>query len=97
MSEKSTQMDVHYVARLARVELTPEEEELFGQQLGEIIHYIDKLNELDTEGVEPVAHAVSVHNVFRKDEARDPGDTQPFLDNAPHMRNRQVVVPKIIE
>src|SRR5436190_16305224 len=65
-----TEMNVRYVAHLARLDLSPEEEQKFGAQLGNVLGYIEKLNELDVSHVEPTAHAVPMVNVTRPDEAR---------------------------
>ena len=63
----ATPIDVKYVAHLARIQLTPDEEALFGAQLGQVLGYIEKLNELDVSQVEPTAHAVPLVNVTRAD------------------------------
>ncbi len=63
-------MDIEYVARLARLELSREEKEKFGKQLVDILRYVEKLNELDTRNVQPTAHAIPVKNVWRDDKVR---------------------------
>lgn len=90
-------IDVNYVANLARVELTSEEAETFGKQLDEILGYIDKLSELDVEGIEPTAHASPVFDRIREDEAKPGLAREAFLDNAPDTANDQLRVPKVIE
>ena len=89
--------DVKYVAHLARIALTPEEQEKFGAQLSNILGYIDKLNQLDVSGIEPTAHAVPLVNVFRPDEVRPSLPNAEALRNAPASANGLFMVPKIVE
>jgi aspartyl-tRNA(Asn)/glutamyl-tRNA(Gln) amidotransferase subunit C len=69
-------MDIEKVARLARLELSEEEKETFGNQLEQILTYMEQLNQLDTTGVEPTSHAIPIQNVFREDETQSsfPGE-----------------------
>ncbi len=90
-------MDVKYVAHLARLELTPGEEQKFGAQLGQILGYIEKLNQLDVTGIEPTAHAVPMVNVTRADEVKTSLPTERALMNAPAQANGLFIVPKIVE
>ena len=90
-------MDIKYVANLARITLTPEEEEKLGAQLGNILHFIEKLNRLDVSQVEPTAHAVPLVNVTRADEVRPSLPTEEALRNAPAKANGLFLVPKIVE
>lgn len=92
-----TDVDVKYVAHLARIALTPEEEAKFGAQLKNILGYIEKLNQLDVSHIEPTAHAVPLVNVFRKDEVRPSLSNEEALRNAPAKANGLFVVPKIVE
>ena len=92
-----TVVDVKYVAHLARISLTAEEEEKFGAQLKNILGYIEKLNQLDVSHIEPTAHAVPLVNVFRKDETRPSLSNEDALRNAPAKANGLFVVPKIVE
>lgn len=92
-----TDVDVKYVAHLARISLTPEEEAKFGAQLKNILGYIEKLNQLDVSHIEPTAHAVPLVNVFRKDEVRPSLSNEDALRNAPSKSNGLFVVPKIVE
>jgi aspartyl-tRNA(Asn)/glutamyl-tRNA(Gln) amidotransferase subunit C len=92
-----TEVDVKYVAHLARISLTAEEEEKFGAQLKNILGYIEKLNQLDVSHIEPTAHAVPLVNVFRKDEVRPSLSNEDALRNAPSKANGLFVVPKIVE
>lgn len=93
----ATQIDVKYVAHLARLALTPEEEEKFGAQLGQVLGYIEKLNELDVSQVDPTAHAVPMVNITRPDEVRSSLPNDEALRNAPARANGLFVVPKIVE
>jgi aspartyl-tRNA(Asn)/glutamyl-tRNA(Gln) amidotransferase subunit C len=89
--------DVKYVAHLARLALTPEEEQKFQAQLGNILGYIAKLNELDVTNVEPTAHAVPLVNVMRADEVRPSLPHEEAMHNAPAQLNGLFQVPKIVE
>jgi aspartyl-tRNA(Asn)/glutamyl-tRNA(Gln) amidotransferase subunit C len=89
--------DVKYVANLARISLSPAEEEKIGAQLNGILGYIEKLKELDVANVEPTAHAVPLINVFRADEIRPSISNEDALRNAPAKANGLFVVPKIVE
>ena len=89
--------NVRYVAHLARIALTPEEEEKLGAQLGNILSFIEKLKELDVSQVEPTAHAFPLINVFRADEPRPSLPNEEALRNAPAKANGLFLVPKIVE
>jgi len=93
----SVEIDVKYVAHLARLALTPEEEQKFGAQLGNILGYIEKLKELDVGNVEPMAHAVPLVNVTRPDEIRPSLPHEEAMRNAPAQANSLFIVPKIVE
>jgi len=93
----ATDLDVKYVAHLARLSLTPAEEQKFGAQLGQVLGYIEKLNQLDVSRVEPTAHAVPLVNVTRPDEIRPSISNEEALKNAPAKANGLFVVPKIVE
>jgi aspartyl-tRNA(Asn)/glutamyl-tRNA(Gln) amidotransferase subunit C len=95
-SMKITREEVEHVAKLARLELKAQELETFGRQLSEILTYIDKLNELDTSGVEPMSHAVGVMNVFREDETGKSLDVEEALGNAPARQEGFFRVPKVL-
>ena len=90
-------IDVKYVAHLARLSLTPEEERKIGDQLGNILGYIEKLKEVDVSGVEPTAHAFPLVNVARADEVRPSISNDDALRNAPAHANGLFIVPKIVE
>jgi aspartyl-tRNA(Asn)/glutamyl-tRNA(Gln) amidotransferase subunit C len=91
------QLDVRYVAHLARLELTPEEEERFGAQLGEVLEYFEQLKGLDVSGVEPMAHALPRVNVTRADVVSPSLPHVEALRNAPAQANGLFQVPKIVE
>jgi aspartyl-tRNA(Asn)/glutamyl-tRNA(Gln) amidotransferase subunit C len=92
-----TQEDVEHVAELARLELTAVEQEQFITQLNNILTYIQKLNELDTTGVEPTSHVIPMSNVLREDEVRPSLERDLVLQNAPEESNFFFKVPRIIE
>jgi aspartyl-tRNA(Asn)/glutamyl-tRNA(Gln) amidotransferase subunit C len=91
------QIDIKKVAHLARIALSPEEEKRFGEQLGSVLGYIEKLKEVDVTEVAPTAHTFPLVNVTRPDEIQ-PSLTQDeaFL-NAPSQSNGLFLVPKIVE
>ena len=93
----AVEIDVKYVAHLARVSLSPEEEQKLGAQLGNILSYIEKLKEVDVSGVEPTAHAFPLVNVARPDEVRPSMKHEDALRNAPAQANGLFMVPKIVE
>jgi aspartyl-tRNA(Asn)/glutamyl-tRNA(Gln) amidotransferase subunit C len=90
-------IDVAYVAHLARLSLTPDEAKKFGAQLGNVLGYIEKLKEIDVSGIEPTAHAFPLINVTRPDEVRPSMSHQDALRNAPAQANGLFMVPKIVE
>jgi aspartyl-tRNA(Asn)/glutamyl-tRNA(Gln) amidotransferase subunit C len=89
--------NIQYVAHLARLSLSPAEEQQFGAQLGGILGYIEKLKELDVTGIEPTAHAVPLVNVFRPDLAGPSLSNEEALRNAPAKSGGLFLVPKIVE
>ncbi len=93
----SGEIDVKYVAQLARLSLTPEEEKKIGAQLGNILVYIEKLSELDVTNIEPTAHAVPLTNVTRADEVCPSLSHADALRNAPRQAGGLFIVPKIVE
>lgn len=95
--QKSSEIDVAYVANLARIYLTDEEKELFQGQLDEVLHYVHLLDDLNVDGIEPTAHATPQFNVMRKDELGQSLDRDTVLANAPKTQNHEFVVPKIID
>jgi len=93
---KITIEDVEHVASLARLTFTEEEKKLYAQQLSTILHYIDKLNELDTKDIEPTSHAIRLKNVFRDDRTKKSISQDRSLSNAPQKDKGSFVVPKVI-
>ena len=92
-----TDLNVKYVAHLARLSLTPEEEQKFAAQLGQVLGYIEKLRQIDVSRVEPTAHATPLSNFVRSDERRPSLSNEEALRNAPARANGLFVVPKIVE
>jgi aspartyl-tRNA(Asn)/glutamyl-tRNA(Gln) amidotransferase subunit C len=90
-------IDVKYVAHLARLSLSPEEEQRIGAQLGSVLGYIEKLKEVDVSNVEPTAHAFPLVNVTRADEIQPSLTSEEALCNAPSHSNGLFIVPKIVE
>ena len=93
----AAEINVKYVAHLARLALTSDEEGKLTAQLGHILGYIEKLRELDVSGVEPTAHAVPMVNITRADEIRPSLTHEDALRNAPRQANGLFIVPKIVE
>ena len=89
--------DIKYVAHLARLNLSPDEEKQLGAQLGHILGYIETLKEVNVEGVEPTAHAFPLVNVTRPDEIQPGLTNEEALRNAPAQANGLFMVPKIVE
>jgi len=87
---------VRKVALLARLELTPEEEEKFTTQLGSILDYIEQLNELDVSDVPPTTRAIDVSNVTREDDLQPYPDREAILNSAPEQEGEFFKVPKIL-
>ena len=92
-----TEIDVAYVAKLARLNLSDEETQLFQRQLGDVLKYAEKLSAVDVSHVEPAAHGVPMFNVFREDLSRDWFTAEQALANAPRKRNNLFVVTKVVE
>lgn len=90
-------ISIEHLSRLARLALTKDEESQYGNQLDNILHYVEKLNELDTAGVEPTSHVLSISNVMREDTVRPSLDREVALMNAPDKTGALYRVPKIIE
>ncbi len=88
---------MEYVGILAKLELSEEEKEKAKKDMGKMLDYIDKLNELDTSGVEPMSHVFPVHNVFREDVVTNGDDRENILKNAPEERDGAFVVPKTVD
>ncbi len=97
MAEKIDQAQVRKVARLSRLDLTEAEVEEFTGQLSAILDYVEKMNELDTANVEPLAHCLPVSNVFRADSVKESLGTEKTLANAPQRDGEFFKVPKILD
>jgi aspartyl-tRNA(Asn)/glutamyl-tRNA(Gln) amidotransferase subunit C len=92
-----TVKDVEHVANLARLELTASEKEQFAGQLNAILKYAEKLNELDTEGIEPTSHVLPLANVMREDTVKTSWPIGQVLANAPEDEDDQFKVPAVLE
>jgi aspartyl-tRNA(Asn)/glutamyl-tRNA(Gln) amidotransferase subunit C len=97
MEQRIDAEQVRKVAKLARLELTDAEIDEFTGQLGAILTYVEKMNELDTADVEPLAHCLPIRNVLRADEVRQSLGTEKTLANAPQRDGSFFKVPKILE
>jgi len=93
---KITPEEISHVANLARLHLSSEEVEAMAGQLGDILSYVTKLNELDTEGIVPTTHAISIVNAFREDEVKPSLEREKALANGPQQDGEAFVVPRII-
>jgi aspartyl-tRNA(Asn)/glutamyl-tRNA(Gln) amidotransferase subunit C len=91
------QLDVRYVARLARLDLTADEEARFGAQLADVLGYMQQLQEVVVTGVEPTAHPMPLANVSRPDAVGVSLPTGEALKNAPASSGGLFLVPKIVE
>jgi aspartyl-tRNA(Asn)/glutamyl-tRNA(Gln) amidotransferase subunit C len=90
-------IDVKYIGNLAKIDLTREEIESYGGQLGDIISYIEQLNKVDTKDTEPTTHPLPISNVFREDEVRESLPVDKALANAPEKKGSSFQVPKVVE
>ena len=87
---------IEYVGILAKLELSGEEREQAKADMGRMLDYIDKLNELDTDGVEPMSHIFSAQNVFREDVVTNGDESGDILRNAPSEKDDMFVVPNVM-
>ncbi len=97
MAKKIDQEQVRKVAKLSRLELTEAEVEEFAGQLSAILDYVEKMNDLDTTNVEPLAHCLPISNVLRQDFAKESLGTEKTLTNAPQRDGEFFKVPKILD
>lgn len=88
---------IEYVGILAKLELSGEEKEQAKRDMGRMLDYIDKLNELDTSGVEPMIHVLSRENVFREDTVENGDESEEILRNAPGVKDNMFVAPKTFD
>jgi aspartyl-tRNA(Asn)/glutamyl-tRNA(Gln) amidotransferase subunit C len=94
---KTSDLDVAYVAKLARINLSEAEAKVFQKQLDDVLEYVEKLRRADITDVEPAAHALPIFNVFREDAPRDWFTAEQALSNAPRKANGLFIVPKVME
>jgi aspartyl-tRNA(Asn)/glutamyl-tRNA(Gln) amidotransferase subunit C len=92
-----TMKDVEHVAKLARLELSEQEKKQFSEQLDAILKYAEKLNELDTDHVNPTSHVLQVSNVMREDKSRPSWPIAQVMQNAPDEEDGQFKVPAVLE
>ncbi len=90
-------LNIDRIANLARLALTPEENVKFSAQLAEVLTNIEKLKQVNVDGVEPTAHAFPIYNVWADDVAKPGLSVEDALRNAPAQRDNMVVVPKVVE
>ncbi|MCP4111009.1 MAG: Asp-tRNA(Asn)/Glu-tRNA(Gln) amidotransferase subunit GatC [Desulfobacteraceae bacterium] len=93
---KITKHEVIHVANLARLEMNEESIDKFAVQIGEILEYVDTLNNVDTDGVRPTSHAIFLTNAFREDQEKEHLENDMVLANAPEKEDGSFVVPKVI-
>jgi aspartyl-tRNA(Asn)/glutamyl-tRNA(Gln) amidotransferase subunit C len=93
----NSDLDVAYVARLARINLSEGEAKIFQKQLDDVLKYVEKLRQVDVTAVDAAAHGLSVFNVFHADTPRDWFTAKEALSNAPRQANSLFVVPKVVE
>jgi aspartyl-tRNA(Asn)/glutamyl-tRNA(Gln) amidotransferase subunit C len=93
----TSDLDVAYVARLARINLTEDEAKIFQKQLDDVLKYVEKLRQVDVTNINAAADALPVFNVFREDKPRDWFTAKEALSNAPRQANGLFIVPKVVE
>ena len=86
-----------HVASLARLDLHENDVEMFAEQIGKILEHVDTLDNVNTDGVEPATHAISLSNAFRDDDQKEDANRGAALSNAPEQEDGAFIVPKIIE
>ena len=87
--------DVEHVAKLARLELTQDEKEMFTHQLGDVLSHVEKMNEVDTTGVEPMNHPIDFSNVMREDVKIYENTREELMQNGPDIEGEFFKVPRI--
>ena len=97
MPDKICRVDVEHIAKLARLKLSEQEIERYQRELSAILEYVDQLNELDTDNVEPTAHPLPVHTVLREDEIAPSYEPDKALQNAPQRGGSFFAVPKVLD
>jgi len=91
-----TTKDVEHIAKLAKLSLSEDEKKSYAKQLGDILEYVEKLDELDTESVKPLSHVMDIANAFREDKPGQSLDQKDALSNAPNSDGEFFKVPKVI-
>ncbi len=94
MADKIDENMLEYISILAKLELEGEEKEQARSDMKKMLDHVDKLNELDTDGVEPLVQVINMQNVFREDNVTNGDDRNAMLKNAPAKKNGQYMVPK---
>jgi aspartyl-tRNA(Asn)/glutamyl-tRNA(Gln) amidotransferase subunit C len=97
MMAKVTKRQVEHVAHLARIEMDEKEVESYTKHLEDILNYVDKLNELDTENVVPTTHVLDLQNVLRSDHVEETFTQKESLENAPSHKEGKIVVPNVMK
>ncbi len=97
MANKISKETIEYVGILAKLELGEEEKEQAGRDMERMLDYIDKLNELDTDGVEPMSHVFAMSNVFREDRVENGDNREALLAGGPKVKEGSFQVPKTVE
>ena len=97
MANVITDETIEYVGILAKLELSVEEKEAAKKDMGNMLNYIDMLNELDTDGVQPMSNVFPVKNVFREDVVTNGDDSENMFANAPEEKDGFYMVPKTVE
>lgn len=92
-----SEKDVHYIANLARLQVTDEEAQSYAKDMSNILEYMELLNEVNTDNVAPLEHVIDLDSRFRKDEAKEPLSHEDALKNAPDADSDYFRVPKVIE
>jgi aspartyl-tRNA(Asn)/glutamyl-tRNA(Gln) amidotransferase subunit C len=92
-----TDETIEYVAALAKLELNSEEKEKAKNDLGRILAYMDTMNELNTDNMEPMSHVFPIKNVFREDKVTNEPNRDALLNNAPKQKDGCFIVPKTVE
>ena len=94
---KSSPINIEYVADLARIKLTDKEKKTYQSQLTDVLDYFEKLDRVSVDGVEPIAHAFPIFNVWQEDSPEKPFTPEEAIMNAPKKRSQQIVVPKVVD
>lgn len=95
--EQNTRIDVAYIAKLAKLELTEEETNRFSEDLNQVLAYVEQLSQWDTSGVEPMYHPLPVYDALREDTPGNSLSNEAALANAPAQEEGQFRVPKVVE